>query len=149
MRMYLVMTHHISMDVLLISLPIGFLITNVLWINQYPDYEADLKGHKYNLLVRIGKQKGVIVYAALYGAAYLSFVVITVVTKNLLWLLSFLTIPLAVHSVNIARKYYDSIPQLVKANANTVKIYQNTRIMMVLALVTKGNMVGFWKIYVF
>ncbi|AEM79812.1 MULTISPECIES: 1,4-dihydroxy-2-naphthoate octaprenyltransferase [Thermoanaerobacter] len=133
MGMYLVMTHRVSIDVLLISLPIGFLITNVLWINQYPDYEADLKGHKYNLLVRIGKEKGVKVYAALYGAAYLSFIVIAVVTKNLLWLLSFITIPLAVQSVNIARKYYDNIPQLVKANANTVKIYQITGIMMILA----------------
>jgi 1,4-dihydroxy-2-naphthoate octaprenyltransferase len=121
--MYLVLTHHISGDILLLSLPIGFLITNVLWINQYPDYEADLRGHKYNLLVRIGKEKGVIVYAALYGAAYLSFIVIAIVTKNFLWLLSFVTLPLAVQSVKIARKYYDNIPKLIKANANTFNDY--------------------------
>ncbi|ABY91981.1 MAG: 1,4-dihydroxy-2-naphthoate octaprenyltransferase [Caldanaerobacter subterraneus] len=131
--MYLVLTHHISGDILLLSLPIGFLITNVLWINQYPDYEADLRGHKYNLLVRIGKEKGVIVYAALYGAAYLSFIVIAIVTKNFLWLLSFVTLPLAVQSVKIARKYYDNIPKLIKANANTVKIYQITGISMIIA----------------
>jgi len=131
--MYLVLTHHISRDILLLSLPIGFLITNVLWINQYPDYEADLKGHKYNLLVRIGKEKGVIVYAALYGAAYLSFIVIAIVTKNILWLLSFVTLPLAVQSVKIARKYYDNIPKLIKANANTVKIYQITGFSMIIA----------------
>ena len=96
-------------------------------------YEADLKGHKYNLLVRIGKEKGVIVYAALYGAAYLSFIVIAIVTKNFLWLLSFVTLPLAVQSVKIARKYYDNIPKLIKANANTVKIYQITGISMIIA----------------
>ncbi|ADH61741.1 1,4-dihydroxy-2-naphthoate octaprenyltransferase [Thermoanaerobacter mathranii subsp. mathranii str. A3] len=135
--MYLVLTHHISRDILLLSLPIGFLITNVLWINQYPDYEADLKGHKYNLLVRIGKEKGVIVYAALYGAAYLSFIVIAIVTKNILWLLSFVTLPLAVQSVKIARKYYDNIPRLIKANANTVKIYQITGFSMIIAALLK------------
>ncbi|ADD03365.1 MULTISPECIES: prenyltransferase [Thermoanaerobacter] len=135
--MYLVLTHHISRDILLLSLPIGFLITNVLWINQYPDYEADLKGHKYNLLVRIGKEKGVIVYAVLYGAAYLSFIVIAIVTKNILWLLSFVTLPLAVQSVKIAREYYDNIPRLIKANANTVKIYQITGFSMIIAALLK------------
>lgn len=131
--MYLVMTHHVSIDVLLVSLPIGFLITNVLWINQYPDYEADLKGHKYNLLVRIGKQKGVIVYAALYVAAYLSLALIALVTKNPIWLMTFITIPLAVRSVNVARKYYDEIPKLVKANADTIKIYQIVGLIMILS----------------
>lgn len=131
--MYLVMTHHVSIDVLLVSLPIGFLITNVLWINQYPDYEADLKGHKYNLLVRIGKQKGVIVYAALYVAAYLSLALIALVTKNPIWIVTFITIPLAVRSVNVARKYYDEIPKLVKANADTIKIYQIVGLIMILS----------------
>ncbi|TCO66276.1 prenyltransferase [Caldanaerobacter subterraneus] len=131
--MYLVMTHHVSIDVLLVSLPIGFLITNVLWINQYPDYEADLKGHKYNLLVRIGKQKGVIVYASLYIAAYLSLALIALVTKNPIWLMTFITIPLAVRSVNVARKYYDEIPKLVKANADTIKIYQIVGLIMILS----------------
>lgn len=131
--MYLVMTHHVSIDVLLVSLPIGFLITNVLWINQFPDYEADLKGHKYNLLVRIGKQKGVIVYAALYVAAYLSLALIALVTKNPIWLMTFITIPLAVRSVNVARKYYDEIPKLVKANADTIKIYQIVGLIMILS----------------
>lgn len=131
--MYLVMTHHVSIDVLLVSLPIGFLITNVLWINQYPDYEADLKGHKYNLLVRIGKQKGVIVYASLYVAAYLSLALIALVTKNPIWIVTFITIPLAVRSVNVARKYYDEIPKLVKANADTIKIYQIVGLIMILS----------------
>jgi 1,4-dihydroxy-2-naphthoate octaprenyltransferase len=131
--MYLVMTHHVSIDVLLVSLPIGFLITNVLWINQYPDYEADLKGHKYNLLVRIGKQKGVIVYASLYIAAYLSLALIALVTKNPIWIVTFITIPLAVRSVNVARKYYDEIPKLVKANADTIKIYQIVGLIMILS----------------
>lgn len=131
--MYLVMTHHVSIDVLLVSLPIGFLITNVLWINQYPDYEADLKGHKYNLLVRIGKQKGVIVYASLYVAAYLSLALIALITKNPIWIVTFITIPLAVRSVNVARKYYDEIPKLVKANADTIKIYQIVGLIMILS----------------
>ena len=32
--------------VMIVGLPLGFLIANVLWINQYPDYEADMKGNK-------------------------------------------------------------------------------------------------------
>ncbi|WP_026486144.1 prenyltransferase [Caldanaerobius polysaccharolyticus] len=130
--MYLVLTHQLNTYVLLLSLPIGFLVTNILWINQFPDYEADAKGHKYNWLVRLGKKKGVKVYATLYIATYISLIVLSVVGKNPLWLLGFITLPLVIQSVNIANKFYDDIPRLIRANAKTVQVYQITGLAMVI-----------------
>jgi 1,4-dihydroxy-2-naphthoate octaprenyltransferase len=49
------------------------------------------------------------------------------------YLETFITIPLAVRSVNVARKYYDEIPKLVKANADTIKIYQIVGLIMILS----------------
>ena len=49
---------------LLVSLPLAFLIANVLWINQYPDYEVD-KAHGKKNVVRLGKRKSVVVYGAI------------------------------------------------------------------------------------
>jgi 1,4-dihydroxy-2-naphthoate polyprenyltransferase len=43
-------------------LPIGFSIFNVILLNEFPDYEADVATGKKNLLYRIGKQKGKVVY---------------------------------------------------------------------------------------
>jgi 1,4-dihydroxy-2-naphthoate polyprenyltransferase len=48
-----------------ISIPIGLSIFNVIFLNEFPDYEADRIVNKRNLLVRIGKGKGVLLYIAL------------------------------------------------------------------------------------
>ena len=59
------MSGRFDFKVMIVGLPLGFLIANVLWINQYPDYEADMKGNK-NWVVRLGKEKGILVYGLLF-----------------------------------------------------------------------------------
>ena len=130
---YLVQTHTVTFDVILASMPLGFIIANVLWINQYPDYEADLKGGKMNGVVRLGKEKGVNVYALLFGLAYLFLIILTVFTKNIFWLLPYLSLPLAIKAVRIARQHFDNIPRLIEANVKTIQIYQLTGLTMVAA----------------
>lgn len=132
---YLVMTHTLDIKVIIASLPIGFLIANVLWINQYPDYEADLKANKRNWVVRLGKEKSVTVYKLLFACSYISFLIIAIVFKNPFWLLGFVTLPISNKAVKVARKYYDDIPQLIEANVKTVLIYQITGVIMILAAI--------------
>ncbi len=130
---YLVQTGTLHAQVLLASLPIGFMIANVLWINQYPDLEADTRGHKRNLVVRLGKKRGLWVYRALFFAAYLSLALLVFVSGNPLWLLPFLGLPLVVRAVRVASRHYEHIPRLVEANARTIQAYQVTGATMVLA----------------
>ncbi len=130
---YLVQTGTIIWPVVLASFPLGFLIANVLWINQYPDYEADLKGNKMNGVVRIGKEKGVTVYALLFGLAYLSIIILAAFSGNPLWLIAFLGLPAAVRAVKVARLYFDDIPKLIEANAKTIAVYQITGLTMIAA----------------
>ncbi len=130
---YLVQTGSISPLVIIASLPLGLIIANVLWINQYPDYEADLQGGKMNGVVRLGKEKGVSVYAILFGLAYLFLLVLAVFSKNILWLLPFISMPPAIKAVQVARKHFDNIPLLIEANAKTIQVYQLTGLSMVAA----------------
>lgn len=130
---YLVQTGSVSPLVIIASLPLGFIIANVLWINQYPDYEADLQGGKMNGVVRLGKKKGVSVYAVLFGLAYLFLLVLAVFSKNILWLLPFISMPPAIKAVLVAKKHYDNIPLLIEANAKTIQVYQLTGLSMVAA----------------
>ncbi len=118
---------------LLVSLPIGFLIANVLFINQYPDYEADLQGNKRNWVVRLGKEKGITIYKGLFVAAYLSILALFAVTGNPFWLVPYISIPLVRGAVNNANKYKEDIPRFIQANVNTIKTYQLTGITMMLA----------------
>ena len=131
--MYMVMSGSFDYRVMVVGLPIGFLISNVLWINQYPDYEADKEGNKKNWVVRMGKEKGIVVYGLLFLLAYLSLIAISILYRNPFWLLGWLSIPLAIKSVRIAREEFNNIPKLVKANANTVIIYQLTGLTLVIA----------------
>ncbi|KRQ86520.1 1,4-dihydroxy-2-naphthoate octaprenyltransferase [Caloramator mitchellensis] len=134
---YIAMAHNFDYKVILLSLPIGFLITNVLWINEFPDYEADLKAGKKNWVVRLGKKKAATIYAILFALSYLSFIAISIVLKNPFYLLAFLTLPISITAVKIAKRYYDDIPNLIAANAKTVQLYMLTGVIMIIANILK------------
>ncbi|MDH4228079.1 MAG: 1,4-dihydroxy-2-naphthoate octaprenyltransferase [Deltaproteobacteria bacterium] len=71
---YYVQTSTLSWDVILVSLPLGFLITAILYINEFPDYEADKAAGKRNIVVRMGPEKGRWGFILIIGGAYLSLV---------------------------------------------------------------------------
>jgi 1,4-dihydroxy-2-naphthoate polyprenyltransferase len=48
-----------------ISLPVACSVANIILINEYPDYPADKQTFKQNILVRMGKEKGAVLYAGL------------------------------------------------------------------------------------
>lgn len=131
---YLVLTKNFSFVPVVAGLPFAFLIANVLLINEFPDYEADKKGNKRNLVVRFGKKKSVVIYALFYSGAYLSFIFSSLYFRNPLFLITLVTLPMAIKSINNAKINYDNIQDLVKSNALTVTIYQITGLLFTLVL---------------
>ncbi|MBS4217979.1 prenyltransferase [Bacillus sp. FJAT-49711] len=130
---FLLLTGTWNWEVIIAGLPIAFLITAILWINQYPDYEADLKGGKRNWLVRMGKENGLIIYAVLYGGAYISLALLGILLKNPIWLLGLISLPLAIKTIAITKKHMNDIPKLLEANQKTIQIYIITGIVMTIA----------------
>ncbi|MBU4251773.1 MAG: prenyltransferase [Candidatus Omnitrophica bacterium] len=57
----------------LVCLPIACSVANIILINEYPDYPADKQGLKQNILVRIGKEKGAVLYALLVACGAATF----------------------------------------------------------------------------
>ncbi len=60
-----------------LGVPFGFLTTNILYINQFPDAESDAKTGKNHLVVTLGKKAGrwgylVILSLAFYSSVYLN-----------------------------------------------------------------------------
>jgi len=133
--MYVHLTGILDPVAALAGLPIGFVIANLIWINQYPDYEADLRGGKRNWLVRIGKVKGIKVYAALYILAFASLAVLAASDRNPFWLLGLLVIPVAVRNVRTARDNLDNFRAFLGANAGTVQSYMLIGVAMAAAAV--------------
>jgi 1,4-dihydroxy-2-naphthoate octaprenyltransferase len=60
--------------ILVVALPIAFAIFNVILINEFPDYPADKQTGKRNLVVRLGKRRSALIYAAAVILSWLSFV---------------------------------------------------------------------------
>lgn len=107
----------------LIGLPMGFLAGAILWINEFPDAEADAKAGKLHLLATIGTRAGRWGYPALTGAAYASMLM-------LVWsgsypagaLAMLLTLPLAAGAtVRVFRHYSDRT--LVRACKATILLH--------------------------
>ena len=118
----------------LLSLPLGLLIVNVLWINQFPDYEADKRGDKRNWVVRLGKKRSVPVFALLFALPYLLIAAIAITTGRTLLLISFVSMPIALKALLMAGKYKEEIPKLIPANAGTILVYVVTGVTLAAAL---------------
>jgi len=138
--MYLVMAPQFDVLPVLVSLPVGFLIANVLWINQFPDYEADISAGKKNWVVRLGKKKSVKVYAALFILAYAAVIAIAAYAMNPVWLIAFLTVPKAIEAIKNCNENYDNIPMLIRSNAATVQIYMINGVLLGIAAIIDGLM---------
>lgn len=138
MGAYVLIAGHFDWLPLLVSLPIAFLIINVLWINQFPDYEVDKAHNKKNGVVRLGKEKAVAVYAVLFALSYLSVIAVAVYAGNMVWLLPLLTVPFAVKAVINCRRHKDDIGKLIASNAATVHIYQLFGMFFVVSAVLDG-----------
>jgi 1,4-dihydroxy-2-naphthoate octaprenyltransferase len=73
----------------LIGIPNGLVVANILWINEFPDYEADMNAGKKNLVVRLGTSNSRYVYIALQSLFYISVILLTVFKIYPLWALFF------------------------------------------------------------
>jgi 1,4-dihydroxy-2-naphthoate octaprenyltransferase len=121
---YYVQTQQLSYKTLWASIPIGLLITAVLYINEFPDYAADRRVGKKTLVVVLGRRRAVWGYAALIVAAYglvVGGVAVRVVPA--MSLLTLLTVPLAFRSIRGARRFHGDIPRLIPTNAGTILIH--------------------------
>jgi len=124
MGTHLVLTGDVNWDSFLIGLPIGFLITEVLYINQFPDMEADASVGKNHWVVRLGRRKARVGYPVILGAAY-GFVAAAAIIglAPIPSLLFFLTIPIAVKASRIVWNNPDNLPALIPAQALTIQMH--------------------------
>jgi 1,4-dihydroxy-2-naphthoate polyprenyltransferase len=106
-----------------IGLPIGLFTTAILWINQFPDLEADALTGKTNLVVILGRQRSRWGYLLLMVAAFGS--VLLGVLRGYLpesALLMLAGVPLAIYTTRILFRHYNE-RLLIKANSNTILLH--------------------------
>jgi len=121
---YFLQTGTVNWPTLVASLPIGLLTTAILYINEFPDYEADKGAAKFNLVVRLGTARAVWVYYLLLAAVYAIIATASLVDWFPRWSLSaLLTLPAAIWAAARLRKYHNDYQRLIPANAVTIAVH--------------------------
>ncbi len=112
---YLIQTHELSWAVFWLSLPLGLFIAGFLWVNEFPDYEADLVAGKRNLVVRLGRRGASRALPWIYALAFVLILVMPWVAgvPRASWL-GLLALPFAAyacwHSLRRPEDFYRSFP---------------------------------------
>lgn len=117
-----VITGSLSLTALILGIPQGFFITCVIWINEFPDYEADKNAGKINLVVRLGPSSSRYAYCAMMIAAFVSVIVIIAGGDVTFFsMFSFIAFPLAFKAMRILWREYLSHEGIVPAQALTIQ----------------------------
>jgi 1,4-dihydroxy-2-naphthoate octaprenyltransferase len=125
------MTGSLGLVGLALGLPLGFLITAILWINEFPDLEADAQAGKRQLVVRLGIERASLVYAALMLAPFLSlFLLMEAFGLPPHILAACAALPPALKAVRGVRQTAPTSPEFVALQALTIQ----THVVMGLAL---------------
>jgi 1,4-dihydroxy-2-naphthoate octaprenyltransferase len=85
----------------LVSRPLGLLVASFLWVNEFPDYRADLGAGKRNLVVRLGRAQAARV---LVGIQLVTFLGIVVLPLAGVWLGLLALVPAAWATLSVRRQ---------------------------------------------
>lgn len=118
---------------------VGLLMTNVLWINQFQDAEADAAVNKRHWVVRLGRATAARVHVAIFALAY-GAIVAGVVWRVLPgWaLLGLLSLPLAVKATAVSLTHHDQLDRLTPANVATIATHLATSVLLAFGVIIAG-----------
>jgi len=111
---YYVQTGRYSWETLVASLAPGILTSNLLFLNEFPDREADRKGGRRHFVISLGKKDASYLFVALLTASYLC-IIVGVLSKMMpvLTLIGLGTVGFGWKAAKGALKYYDNTERLV------------------------------------
>ncbi|MDD5120252.1 MAG: prenyltransferase [Candidatus Omnitrophica bacterium] len=136
---FYIQTAHFDIFATLVSLPISCAVVNIILINEYPDYPADKLTAKENLLVRIGKEKGALLYAVLVMFTAVTFSLVVINGLHLISAVIYL--PVLVISVILAGRMlkgvYNDRCRLEKMCMMTILVSLGTSLSCILGVLMK------------
>ncbi len=127
---FIIMNNGFSWSALYASVPSGFLVANLLLLNEFPDAEADRTGKRRTLPIILGYRGAAIVYSTLTLMTY--FWILAGVTLRLMpaWtLLGLLTLPFGLRAIK-GSLTFNSLSELIPAQGANVLTVLLTQFLM-------------------
>jgi 1,4-dihydroxy-2-naphthoate octaprenyltransferase len=121
-----------------LSIPIGFLSTAILVVNNVRDIDTDRRAGKRTLAVRLGRDRARDLYAALVAGAYVALALAVALTGASAWaLLALASAPLALRPLRAVRTRTDG-PALNGALASTGALLAAFSVLLAAGLLLAG-----------
>jgi 1,4-dihydroxy-2-naphthoate octaprenyltransferase len=129
-----VQSSHITLEPVIAGIVSGVLSSTVLFVNSFPDFDADKKHGRKTLVILLGKQKAasvvwifpLIIYGTIVSSILVGiFPVVTIITLG--------TIPLAIRSGVTLKKKYNEVQELVPVMQGFVTYSRITGALFVVA----------------
>jgi 1,4-dihydroxy-2-naphthoate polyprenyltransferase len=127
---YYVQTGRFGWEPLLASIPVGLLVAAILWINEFPDIDADSAVGKKTLVLRLGYSRSIRVYVGMVVGAYVLLILYALLSAfslvpitSLVSLIALLSLPFALKAVKVLRANYKDPHAIIPANANTIFLH--------------------------
>ncbi len=128
---YFTQTGEYALAPALASLVPGFLVSNLLLLNQFPDAEADQIAARRHIPIALGKRTAARVYVLLLAAAYFSLaLVVAFGVLPLTALLGLLTLPLGLKAAKGVLQHYDDTGKLIPFMGLNIQVTLLTPLLM-------------------
>ncbi|MDE1769113.1 MAG: prenyltransferase [Thaumarchaeota archaeon] len=133
---YFVQSSHITLEPIIAGIVSGILSSTVLFVNSFPDFDADKKHGRKTLVILLGKQKAattvwvfpVTIYAIIGVSIIIGIFPVTC-------LITFATIPMAIRSGVSLKEDYENLEKLVPIMQGFVTYSRITGALFVISFV--------------
>jgi 1,4-dihydroxy-2-naphthoate octaprenyltransferase len=127
---YFVQTSAYTIPALITAIPSGILVYNLLFLNEFPDVEADKTAKRKTTPITTGFRKAAIIYTVLTVVMYL-WIIGAVIARIMpvFTLIALFTLPFAIKAIQGAFKPED-MNKLVPGMANNVMVVLITQFLM-------------------
>lgn len=132
---YYALTSNITLEIILISIPPGILTSLLLFLNEFPDVEADKTGGRHHLVIHFGRKTSAKIYVFFLGLVYVSIFIIPFISNTpKTVLLGLVTIPIAIKASVTTLQHSEDIPRLIPAMGTNVMVVIVTDLLLAIAL---------------
>jgi len=136
---FYVQSQRVSWEAFWGTLPFGIMLFSMITINEIPDYFEDQKGGKRNLVVRLGRERGIWLFCVSVLSAYGAILAGVLLGRiPVLGLLSLLTLPIAYKTISVLRAHYRDPAKMAPANLGMICIHNLTAILLIFAYFVSG-----------
>jgi 1,4-dihydroxy-2-naphthoate octaprenyltransferase len=136
---FFVQAQRLSLEALLVVLPLGFMMFSMITINEIPDEQDDMSAEKQTLVVLFGRKRAVLLYGCSMLLAYLTIIISPMLEKtSYIIYLSLITVPLSAKAFHILYRNYSDPLKMSPANLLTIRVHNLTGILLIAAYIIRG-----------